>query len=452
MSGSTGGRSRGARLRESFWLLPAALCVLAAVLAELLILADQRLGEVEFGPLRVLVTRVGAAGSRDLLGAIAGSMLTVASTTFSITIAALALASSTYGPRLVRNFTADRGNQFVLGVFLATFLYSLLVLRSIRVVDEGGEQIFVPHLAVNVAVLLAVLALGVLVYFIHHIADSIQVWTLARQVRTDLLAVVDRLYPERLGAGYVDDAGETDDAWDLHADGEPVSSHNNGYVQGVDLDALLALAAEHDLVVQLRVRPGSRALTGAPLAVLSPPTRVDDAVAARVRRAVLVGQARTPDQDVEFAVLLLEEMAVRALSPGTNDPYTALNALDDLAAGLVALAGRRTPSPYRYDEHGQLRVVAPAVALGDLLDHLLDAVRWYAVEHPTVLHRTLDLVEQVGAATSQPAVRVRLDTHVEQLAEAFTASSPQHCDATAMTRHAEQVRRSLAGRGVGQYP
>ncbi len=184
---------RWRRLSKTFWLLPAAMCVLGAVLAEVLILLDQRLGDLEFGPFRMLVTRVGAAGSGDLLGAIAGSMLTVASTTFSITIPALALASSTYGPRLVRNFTADRGNQFVLGVFLATFLYSLLVLRSIRVLDEGGEQTFVPHLAVNVAVLLAVSALGVLVYFIHHIADSIQVWTLAQQGRTDLLTVVERL-------------------------------------------------------------------------------------------------------------------------------------------------------------------------------------------------------------------------------------------------------------------
>ncbi len=115
-------------------------------------------------------------------------------------------------------------------------------------------------------------------------------------------------------------------------------------------------------------------------------------------------------------------MAVRALSPGTNDAYTALNALDDLTAGLVALASRRTPSPYRHDTHGQLRVVTPRVALVDLLDHVLDAVRWYAVEHPTVLHRTLDLVEQVGAASGRPAVRARLDNHVLQLVEAFDAS------------------------------
>ncbi len=249
---------RWRRLSKTFWLLPAAMCVLGAVLAEVLILLDQRLGDLEFGPFRMLVTRVGAAGSGDLLGAIAGSMLTVASTTFSITIPALALASSTYGPRLVRNFTADRGNQFVLGVFLATFLYSLLVLRSIRVLDEGGEQTFVPHLAVNVAVLLAVSALGVLVYFIHHIADSIQVWSLAQQGRTDLLTVVERLYPQRLGANEGEDSDDAGARNGPDSAGVPVPSSNTGYVQGIDDEPLLALATKYDLVVELRVGPGGR--------------------------------------------------------------------------------------------------------------------------------------------------------------------------------------------------
>ncbi|MDQ3094690.1 MAG: DUF2254 domain-containing protein, partial [Actinomycetota bacterium] len=203
--------SRWARLRQAFWFLPAVLCALAAVLAETLIFLDRQTGEVDLGPFGVLITRVGESGSRDLLGAVAGSMLTVASTTFSITIAVLALSSSTYGPRLVRNFMADRGNQFVLGIFVATFLYSLLVLRSVRVLDEGSGEYFVPHLATNVAVLLAVLAIGVLVYFIHHISDSVQVWTLAQQVRTDLIDTVDRLYPEQI-RGESPDVEEADGA------------------------------------------------------------------------------------------------------------------------------------------------------------------------------------------------------------------------------------------------
>jgi len=439
--------SHWARLRQSFWFLPALLCGLAVVLAETLISLDRRFGEVDLGPFGVLINRVGESGSRDLLGAIAGSMLTVASTTFSITIAVLALSSSTYGPRLVRNFMADRNNQLVLGVFVATFLYSLLVLRSVRVLDGGGDEYFVPHLAVNVAVLLAVVAIGVLVYFIHHISDSVQIWTLARQVRTDLVATVDRLYPERIGRDSrdVDDAdGAGDIPGTLDVDGIPMVSQDTGYVQGVDHEDLLALATEHDLVVSLRIRPGQHTIDGRALAVLWPSDRVDDDVLARIRKTVEIGQARTPHEDVEFPALLLEEMAVRALSPSTNDPYTAINALDDLSAGLVALAGRRTPSPYRYDRQGQLRVVAPTVELTHLLDHLLDAMRLYAIEHPSVLHRTLELVEQVGAASGQPAVRARMDVQVQRLVEAFALSSSHGCDADELGRHADRVRRSLA--------
>ena len=436
------------RLRQSFWFLPALLCVAAVALAEGLIFADQQLGDSDLGALDFLITMVGESGSRDLLGAIAGSMLTVASTTFSITIAVLALSSSTYGPRLVRNFMADRGNQLVLGIFVATFLYSLVVLRSIRVIGTDQGDYFVPHLAVNVAVLLAVLSIGVLVYFIHHISDSVQVWTLAEQVRTDLIAVVNRLYPEGSGRDAREVEGEHAEPEvpeRLETDGVLLTSHQSGYVQDIDLDGLLSLAHEHDLLISLKVRPGKHVTEGAGLAVLWPPGDLDDNLRGSARQAVRIGRARTPLEDVEFAALQLEEMAVRALSPSTNDPYTAINALDSLASGLVLLAGRRMPSPYRFDPEGRLRVIAPAVPFVHVLDHLLDAMRSYAVEHPTVLHRTLELVAQVGAACQDRAARDRMDTHVGRLVEAFSATSPQDSDLEALAEHAVRVRASLLG-------
>lgn len=433
------------RLGQSFWFLPALLCVAAVALAEGLIFVDRQLGDSDLGALDFLITMVGESGSRDLLGAIAGSMLTVASTTFSITIAVLALSSSTYGPRLVRNFMADRGNQLVLGIFVATFLYSLVVLRSIRVIGTDQGDYFVPHLAVNVAVLLAVLSIGVLVYFIHHISDSVQVWTLADQVRTDLIEVVNRLYPEGSGQEVIGGHADPHVPKQLDTDGVLLTSHESGYVQDIDLDGLLSLAHEHDLLISLKVRPGKHVTEGAGLAVLWPPGDVNDNVSGSARQAVRIGRARTPLEDVEFAALLLEEMAVRALSPSANDPYTAINALDSLASGLVLLAGRRMPSPYRYDHEGRLRVIAPTVSFVHILDHLLDAMRSYAVEHPTVLHRTLELVAQVGAVCQDRAARDRMDTHVGRLVEAFSATSPQDRDLESLAEHAVRVRALLLG-------
>ena len=195
----------------------------------------------------------------------------------------------------------------------------------------------------------------------------------------------------------------------------------------------------------MKVRPGEHITEGTVLAVLWPPGELNDDLRGSACRAVRIGRARTPLEDVEFAALLLEEMAVRALSPSTNDPYTAINALDSLASGLVMLAGRRMPSPYRYDHEGRLRVIAPAVSFIHVLDHLLDAMRIYAVEHPTVLHRTLELVAQVGAVCQDRALRVRMETHVGRLVEAFSATSPQDRDLEALAEHAVRVRASLLG-------
>ena len=422
------------RLRQSFWFLPALLCLGAFVLAEGLIFVDRRFADSDLGALDFLIARVGESGSRDLLGAIAGSMLTVASTTFSITIAVLALSSSTYGPRLVRNFMADRGNQLVLGIFVATFLYSLMVLRSIRVIGDEPAGYFVPHLAVNVAVLLAVLSIGVLVYFIHHISDSVQVWTLADQVRVDLIEVVDRLYPEDADGDAIV-ARAVPDAPAQLGRGDPITAEVTGYVQGIDYDGLVGLAHEHDLLISMQVRSGGHVTTGTTLALVSPPDHLSDEVCQKAGRAVRIGRARNPQQDVEFPALLLEEMAVRALSPGINDPYTANNALDNLAGGLVVLAGRPMPSPYRYDREGRQRVVAPAASLLDIVEHLLDAMRFYAVEHPPVLHRVLELLAQVGAACPESKAREAMAAHARHVVDAFAATSPQLSDLASLTEH-----------------
>lgn len=429
-------RARWTRALSSFWFLPGLLCVAAIVLAEVLIVVDQRVEDVDLGPLAVLATRIGESGSRDVLGAIAGSVLGVAATSFSITIAVLATASSTYGPRLVRNFMADRGNRLVLGVYAATFLFCLLTLRSIR--EPGGaDEVFVPHLAVNVAVLFAVASIGVLVWFINHIADSIQVFTLSRRVRADLVAVVDRLHPDELGRGPDEvpaAAGPADVPDGLHTGGAPARAPESGYLQGVADDRLLELATRCDLVIALHVRPGDHVIEGARLATLWPAQHAGAGTAEEVAACLPVAGARTPDQDIDFAVLVLEEMAVRALSPSTNDPYTAVNAIDDLAIGLTRLAGRDEPSPYRYDDRGRLRVIAPRVGLVDLLERVFEALRLHAVAHPMVVRRAILLAEQVAAAGDTARVRRTLDTLVAQLVEAFERSDPQDCDLVAVRR------------------
>lgn len=442
--------SRLDRLREKFWFIPAVLCAAAAVVAWLLIQIDEaRDGDPIPSVLDWLVYEVGESGSRDILVVIATSSLAVAGTTFSITMAVLALTSSSYGPRLVRNFMADRGNQVVLGVYVATFLYSLLVLRSIRALGDPGDpeaEVFVPHLAVNAAVLLAVLNVVVLIYFIHHISSSIQISAIASRVRDDLHRTVDRLYPDEIGRDLddIDDEPPEPPADDGDVDGEPVCADRTGYVQHVREGALLEMACAADVLIALRVRPGSHVIDEQVLAVVSPPDRLDDDLAGALRDAVVVSRSRSPYQDVEFAVQQLTELAVRALSPGTNDPFTAENALDDLASGLALLAERAVPSPERFDDAGRLRVHAPAVDVSELVSQVMDAMRWYAIDHPGVVLAALELVERVGERAARRRVRARLLAEVDRLRTAVERAGWQDHDVEVFRERADEVARGLA--------
>ncbi len=416
-------RMRLARLRDVFWFLPLVMGLAALVLAQVLIAVDHALDDTALGSGGALFDRVGASGGRDLLGAIGGSMLAVAATSFSITISVLATASSTYGPRLVRNFMNDRGNQFVLGMFGATFLYSLMVLRAISA-GPTDETTFVPDIAVNVAVLLAIVDVLVLVYFINHIASSIQVSTLSARVRSELDAVVEELYPEAAPDNAVPAP--------TPPGGREVASTESGFVIGIDEPALLRAAVEVDCLIAMRVRPGDHLVDGEPLARVHPaePGRFDDtdleATAEAICGAVDLGATRTPYQDIQFAVQQLTEMAVRALSPGTNDPYTAHNALNELAAGLVPLA-RRPAADLGRTEDGTLRLIVTRLPLQELLDDVFTAVRTYALDAPVAMTAAIMLARRIGVVAADADVADTVLTHLDLIDAALDrADDPQN--------------------------
>ncbi|MEP9394031.1 DUF2254 domain-containing protein [Gordonia sp. VNK1] len=427
------GRLRLAQLRDAFWLVPMLLGIAGIALAQILVAVDRKVGSAGSGGEGALLYQVGVSGGRDILGAIGGSMLAVAATSFSITISVLATASSTYGPRLVRNFMNDRGNQFVLGMFGATFLYSLMVLRAIRGGSEVGEE-FVPDIAINVAVLLAIIDVIVLVYFINHIARSIQVSTLSARVRSELDAVVRTQYPE----------SEPEESCPAPAPdgGSAVDSRTSGFVIGIDEDGLLDEAEKSDCLIVLRVRPGDHVIDGDRLATLH---GTDDrqSVSADVCRHVHLGETRTPYQDIQFAVQQLTEMAVRALSPGTNDPYTAHNALNELAASLVPLARRRAPQLGRRGDDGTLRLVVTRLPLTELIDDVFGAVRTYAIGHPIAMTAAILLARRLGVAAVEPDVRAAVLSHLELIHDALDRVDDQ-VDAQFCRGEIDEARTAIA--------
>lgn len=383
------------RVRESFWFLPAVLGVAAIVIAELLVALDHTL--VDGGTRIGFLDALSASGGRSILTTIGTSMLTVAGTSFSITISVLATTSSTYGPRLVRNFMADRANQFVLASFTSTFLYSIVVLRSVHTdVDDGTA--FVPVIAVHVAVLLGILDVAVLVFFIHHIASSVQITALQKQVQSDLAAAARQVFrdgdedgitvaPVHPGAARWVDVGATGD----------------GYVQSVQWERIVRWAAEHDCVIEAVAMPGDHVIEGDILlrVGLAQDPGIDmDAAGRRLLTFVTLGSSRTPYQDVGFALQQLVEIAVRGLASGTNDPYTAVSALDLAATPLVPLWRRQSAITGYLDDDGRLRVVPQWPTAEALVDSVFDGVCTYGSEHPIVVSAALRLAARLNESAS----------------------------------------------------
>ncbi len=422
-------------IRTTYWALPSLMTLAAIGLSIGMIWLDEIVTEQRLGTLP-WVYAGGAEGARAVLSTIAGSMITVAGVTFSITIVALTLASQQFGPRLLRTFLRDLGNQIVLGTFVATFTYCLLVLRTVRGTDDAT---FVPHLAVTTGVVLALLSLGVLIFFIHHVSASIQASHIIANVAGDLEATIDRLFPEpvdeqwRSGSG----AGVPDQ------DGDAVRSQASGYVRAIDVEGLRALASELDLTLRVEAAPGAFVRRGTCLLSAWPPTRVNTTGESRVRDAFILGPTRTPTQDIGFFIGQLVELAVRALSPGVNDPGTARTCVDRLEEALCLLAGRRLPDERHHDTAGALRLVLPAVTFAGIADSAFDEIRRHGRSSVSVRARLLEAVASLGACVRREDDRLALLRHATLIADSPTDAPFDAADRAMLEARARAARAAL---------
>lgn len=410
-------------LHSSFWFVPTLMVVLAIALSFLTIRLDQTL---KTNIIRQLgwAYSLGPDGSRAILSTIAGSMVTVATTAFSITIVALQLASSQFGPRLLRKFMQDTGNQIVLGTFISTFVYSLLVLRTINGVDENE---FVPHLAVTCALVLALASIGVLIYFIHHSASSIQVDQVITKVGRELDDAIDRLFPHKIGRGASKDR-LLDIPANFERDAYPIKATNSGYIQAVNDGQLMQIATENNLLLRIQNRPGNFIVQGSELVLVFGGERVNKTLTKNINDAFVLGLQRTEQQDLEFSINQLVEIAVRALSPGINDPFTAIRCIDQLSASLCHLAQREIPSPYRYDDNDKLRVIAEPITFADMTDVAFNQIRQYGTTSVAVTIRLLDAIAVIAPHTYNKADRSALLRHASMIERGSHEEIPEELD------------------------
>lgn len=386
------------RLRNSYWFVPTVMMVGAAFLAWVTLNVDDEYDPEKLAWVGQLIYTGGSEGAYEVLGTIAASMITVAGVVFSITIVSLQLASSQFGPRMLANFMRDRGNQITLGTFVSTFLYSLLVLRTVR----PNAETAVPHMSVTTALILGVAGLSVLIYFIHHISTTIQAPNLISSIGVELGHATKQMFPDPDEVERVHGAAEQRDDPSLpetfEAGSRLVDAAGTGYVQAIDLERLTSIAREHDLVIRIETRPGRFVVENTPFASAHPSARITDEIAHGIAASLVTGARRTTQQDIEFPIKQMVEIGVRALSPGINDPFTAATCVDQISAGLCEIAARKLPSPYLLDEDEQLRVVhADPVTFERLVGAAYDQLRQCADFHTSVYVHLLESLTRVAA-------------------------------------------------------
>jgi len=395
----------------------------------------------------------GADGARGMLSTIAGSIITVAGVAFSLTIAALAQASSQYTPRVLRTFMGDRSSQVVLGTFVGIFAYCLVVLRTIRGGDEGA---FVPPIAVLGGFMLALVGVGVLVFFIHHTASGLQASTILARVRRTTETAIDTVFPVELAHGEDDPPPGGAGMRPANDDWHPVPALRTGYIQSVDADGLAACALSRAMIIRVERSVGAFAIERHPLVsvALAPAGNghpedgdSDEGVTEQINDFFIIDNYRTVDHDPAFGILQIVDIALKALSPGINDTTTAVTCVDHLSALLVRLARRRvTPaaSPASISPPGTTHaVITSDPTFADLLALALDDVRRNAGGNVTVLGVLIDAIAVTARHVNAPSRRRHLARHLDHLDSAIRQSVQSEEDRTLLVGRVAAARQTM---------
>ena len=381
------------RLNASYWFVPLLVTLAGVALAIGLMLLDATVSLDPSSPL-ALLRPSSADGARALLSAVIGAMITAISVTFSVTIVALTVAAQHFGPRVLNSFVRQTSAQVVLGTFLATFVYAVLALGGIRGTGPDAE---VPQLTVSGAVVLVIVSIGALIYYVHHVSTTLQIGELAAAIAADFRGAVACVDLRGRGAN----GDESPEIPEAPGDAGAVPAVESGYVQRIDYKALAQLARERDATIWVQRAPGAFVIPGTPLAVVAPPRRDDDILNSRVRHAFVIGTDRTLWHDPDFAVQQLVEIALRALSPGVNEPFTATTCIDRLAEGLACAAAAPPAQSAWCDDTGRQRVFVQPQRFATLLQAAFNPIRIYAGQNPAVYGRLLESLAALAPLVHQ---------------------------------------------------
>ncbi|MBT0586679.1 DUF2254 domain-containing protein [Alteromonas oceanisediminis] len=373
-------------VNSSFWFIPS-LCILLAFITLAITYQFDHSGALRDWVLVKWLYTIDPVGARTILSTIASATITVTSIAFSMIVVSLTLASSQFGPRLLRTFMQNRNTQYALGVFVATFVYCLALIRFVTV-DESNP--FIPGAGLTVALLLTLVSILMLVFLIHHVAISIQADNVIQRCWLSLHNDIDRMFPADKAPR---DTQSTTLVWESLPRTSDLVSDTTGFVQVIDYNGLLEAAIECGVGLSLHIKPGDYVSTKLPIATAH--YAHEDQQLPSLADYIVTGHSRTPIQDPEFAVNQLVEIGLRALSPGINDPITAITCIKRLSSALTQLSDRTFPDTYLCDEEGRVRIERKAITYAGMVESACNQLRQNCMPHPSVIIAFLEMLNAV---------------------------------------------------------
>lgn len=399
-------------LGSTFWFVPVLIISFSILLAFVLVYIDSILTIPREGWSQFFLVN-SSDSARSILTTISSAMMGVAGTVFSITLVALTLASSQFGPRLIKNFMYVRLNQVVLGLYISTYLYCLIVLNSVT--DSSGYT-FIPSISILVAIITAAINIILLIIFIHQIATSIQADKVVSDISNFISEQLETLFPETIGVELEnEDNVDTSAAVSGYQKQISIKIPKSGYLQYVDGEALIEIVTRQDALLELYVRPGKHVVEHAEMALLFSNVEWGKDELEKIYKQFVIGNTKTSQQDLEFSIQQMVEIAARALSPGVNDPYTAITCIDNLTEIMCYLAQTKFPSKYRFDEKGNLRMIADTFNFEGVLDSAFNQIRQFSGGSPAVIIRLMEALTTIHGFTSKESHKKVVIKHAEMV-------------------------------------
>lgn len=449
----SGVRRRWARFRESFstqlWPVPLTAILVAVLAGIFLPILDARIDSELPDSIRALLFNGGPDSARAVLSTIAGSLITATSLTFSLTVLALQLASSQASPRLLRLFSSDRLVHGTLATFLGTFAFSLTVLRTVQNSTDSTAAA-VPSISITVCLLLTLTSVVMLTVFLAHLAKQLRVETMLRNVHRETRRTI------ALVASTTDDGPTTIPEGTRPAKVTPVPAERSGFLVSTSRSSIIALAKRFDLVVEEERSIGSSVIAGVPLVSWWPRTGAlvhqegaeefdPDAFASGVRSAYVTSYERTSSQDIGFGLRQLVDIAIRALSPGINDPTTAEHALSHISAVLCSITKLPTQPAGLLDDDGELRLIVRPHRFEDLLELAVGQTRRYGADDPAVVVRLFQLLREVALNTAEARHRDAIAQQSQRLQDSVALQNFDEFERARFAPLVESVAAALAG-------